>query len=73
MASTIISHDKIHYKNIKKIHELCIEKGIRDKVNIICGGTQVISELAVESGADAGFGRGTKGKHVATFLVNNRK
>ncbi len=73
LASTIISHDKIHYKNIKKIHELCIEKGIRDKVNIICGGTQVISELAVESGADAGFGRGTKGKHVATFLVNNRK
>jgi D-ornithine 4,5-aminomutase subunit beta len=73
LASTIISHDEIHYKNMKKIHELCVEKGIRDKVNIICGGTQVISELALKTGIDAGFGRGTKGKQVATFLVTNRK
>ena len=73
LVSTIISHDNIHYKNMKKIHELCVEKGIRDKVNILCGGTQVINELAVKTGVDAGFGRGSKGKHVATFLVNNRK
>lgn len=73
LASTIISHDDIHYKNMKKIHELCIEKGIRDKVNIICGGTQVIDDLAVKAGVDAGFGRGSKGRHVATFMVNNRK
>ena len=73
LASTIISHDEIHYKNMKRIHDLCVEKGIRDKVNIICGGTQVINELAVKSGVDAGFGRGTKGRHIATFLVNNRR
>ncbi len=73
LASTIISHDEIHYQNMKKIHDLCVEKGIRDKVNIVCGGTQVSNEMAVKTGVDAGFGRGTKGKHVATFLVTHRK
>lgn len=73
LASTIISHDDIHYKNMKKIHDLCVEKGVRDRLLIACGGTQVINELAVKTGIDAGFGRGTKGKHVATFLINNRK
>lgn len=73
LASTIISHDDIHYKNMKKIHELCVEKGVRDKLLIACGGTQVINELAQATGVDMGFGRGSKGKHVATFLVKNRK
>lgn len=73
LASTIISHDDIHYKNMKKLHELCIEKGIRDKVMILTGGTQVSNELAEKMGVDAGFGRGTKGVHVATFLVKKRK
>ncbi len=73
LSSTIISHDDIHYKNMKKLHELCIEKGIRDKIILVAGGTQVSNELAVESGMDAGFGRGTKGVHVATFLVEKRR
>ncbi len=73
LASTIISHDDIHYKNMRKIHELCIEKGIRDRIIIACGGTQVTPEIAVQNGIDAGFGRGSKGIHVATFLVKKRK
>ncbi|RKD34630.1 D-ornithine 4,5-aminomutase subunit OraE [Thermohalobacter berrensis] len=73
LASTIISHDDIHYKNMKRIHELCIEKGIRDRIMLVSGGTQVSNDLAVENGMDAGFGRGTKGVHVATFLVKRRK
>lgn len=73
LASTIISHDDIHYKNMKRIHELAVEKGIRDKVIIIAGGTQVTPENAVKQGVDAGFGRGSKGVHVATFLVNKKK
>jgi D-ornithine 4,5-aminomutase subunit beta len=39
----------------------------------ISGGTQVSNELAVAHGMDAGFGRGTKGSHVATFLVKKRR
>ncbi len=73
LSSTIISHDDIHYKNMKKLHELSIEKGIRDKIILIAGGTQVSNELAIENGMDAGFGRGTKGEHVATFLVKKRR
>ncbi|HZJ98573.1 MAG TPA: D-ornithine 4,5-aminomutase subunit OraE, partial [Tissierellaceae bacterium] len=73
LTSTIISHDDIHYKNMKKLHELAIEKGIRDKIIIIGGGTQVSNEMAIEAGMDAGFGRGTKGEHVATFLVEKRR
>jgi len=29
--------------------------------------------ITVAHGADAGFGRGTKGAHVATFLVKHRR
>jgi D-ornithine 4,5-aminomutase subunit beta len=42
-------------------------------VLIITGGTQVTPEIAVQSGVDAGFGKGSKGIHVATFLVKKRK
>ena len=73
LSSTIISHDDIHYKSMKKLHELAIEKGIRDKVILVAGGTQVSNELAIENGMDKGFGRGTKGQHVATFLVEKRR
>ncbi|MDD2480847.1 MAG: D-ornithine 4,5-aminomutase subunit OraE [Lutispora sp.] len=73
LASTIITHDDVHIKNMRKIHELCIEKGIRDKVILACGGTQVSNEIAAEAGMDAGFGRGSHGIDVASFLVKKRR
>ncbi|MDW5300413.1 MAG: D-ornithine 4,5-aminomutase subunit OraE [Sedimentibacter sp.] len=73
LMSTIITHDDVHIKNMKKVSDLCIEKGIRDKVMIICGGTQVSNEIAIEAGLDAGFGRGTHGIDVASFLVKKRR
>lgn len=73
LASTIISHDNIHYKNMKRIHELAVEKGIRDKVIIAAGGTQVIPEEGVKTGIDAAFGRGSKGIDVASFLIEERQ
>ncbi|MDP3130035.1 MAG: D-ornithine 4,5-aminomutase subunit OraE, partial [Bacillota bacterium] len=69
LLSTIISHDEVHYRNMKKICDYAIEKGVRDRFLIIGGGTQVTPELAVKQGLDAGFGRGTHGIHVASFLV----
>ncbi len=72
LISTIISHNDIHRKNMKKLHDLCIEKGIRDKVLLIAGGTQVNNELAVEAGMDAGFGRGTHGEDVASFIIKEK-
>lgn len=73
LVSTIISHDDIHYKNMKKLNDYAIEKGVRDKLIIAAGGTQVSNDMAVKNGMDAGFGRGTKGSHVATFLVKKRR
>ena len=69
LASTIISNDNVHYKNMKRIHELAVEKGIRDKVIIAAGGTQVVPEEARNTGIDEGFGRDSHGIDVATFLA----
>ncbi|MEG0568969.1 MAG: OAM dimerization domain-containing protein, partial [Erysipelotrichales bacterium] len=69
LISTIISHDDIHYKNIKKLCDYATEKGVRDKLVILAGGTQVTPEIAIQNGVDAAFGRGTKGVHVATAIV----
>ncbi len=73
LASAIISHDDIHYKNIRKVHEIATEMGVRERLLFVAGGTQINHDDAVKAGADAGFGRGTHGNHVATFLVKNRK
>lgn len=69
VMSTIITHNDVHTKNMQKIHDLCIEKGVRDRFIIACGGTQVSNEIAVAHGMDAGFGRGTHGNNVASFII----
>ncbi len=73
LISTIISHADIHRKNMERLAQLSIEKGVRDRFILVGGGTQVTNDLAVEAGLDAGFGRGTTGLHVASFLVEKRK
>ncbi|MDO4543720.1 MAG: D-ornithine 4,5-aminomutase subunit OraE [Clostridia bacterium] len=72
LASAIISHDDIHYKNIALVDSIAREMGVRDRLMFGAGGTQVTDEGARQAGADAGFGRGTHGNHVATFLVKER-
>jgi len=73
MASTIISHNDIHYKNMKKIHEYAVEKGVREQFIIVAGGTQVTPEIARKNGMDEGFGCYDRGVNIATFLVNKRR
>lgn len=69
LMSTIITHNDVHMKNMRKLNDLCIEKGVRAKLILACGGTQVTNEIAVANGMDAGFGRGSKGHHVASFII----
>jgi D-ornithine 4,5-aminomutase subunit beta len=69
LISTIISHNDVHRMQMKKLAELCQEKGIRQKVVLIAGGSQVNREMAAETGLDATFGRGTKGIHVVNAIV----
>jgi len=69
LISTIISHNDIHRVNMRRLHDLAVERGIRDNIILIAGGTQVNNTMAVECGMDAGFGRGTTGGDVASFIV----
>lgn len=73
LISTIITHADIHRINMRKLHDLCVEKGIRDRFILVCGGTQINNDLAKDCGMDAGFGRGTKGMQLASFLVKRRR
>ena len=58
---------------MKRLSDLAVERGIREKLLLIAGGTQVTNEAAMASGLDAGFGRGSKGHHVASFIVKRMR
>ena len=73
LISTIITHGDMHRNNMEKLADLAVEKGVRDKLLLISGGTQVTDELARSWGMDAGFGRGTKGIGVASFVVTTMR
>ena len=69
LISTIITHADVHKENMRRLHEVARERGLRGRLLLIAGGTQVNNEMARECGMDAGFGRGTTGRDVASFLV----
>jgi D-ornithine 4,5-aminomutase subunit beta len=73
LISTIITHGDMHRANMEKLADLAAEKGVRDKLLLISGGTQVTDELAVSWGMDAGFGRRTKGIDVASFIIKTMR
>jgi len=73
LISTIITHGDMHRDNMEKLADLAVEKGVRDKLLLISGGTQVTDELARSWGMDAGFGRGAKGIAVASFVVKTMR
>jgi D-ornithine 4,5-aminomutase subunit beta len=69
LISTIVTHHDVHMQSMRQLHRLALERGERERLLLISGGTQVTQELARECGLDAGFGRGTTGQHVASFIV----
>ncbi len=73
LISTIISHGDVHRANMTKLADLATEKGVRDRLLLIAGGTQVTDKRARGWGMDAGFGRGTKGIDVASFIVETMR
>jgi D-ornithine 4,5-aminomutase subunit beta len=40
---------------------------------LIAGGTQVTPEIARKNKMDQGFGRGTSGLHIASFMIKCHK
>lgn len=73
LISTIISHNEVHRTMMRKLAELAQEKGVRDKMVLIAGGTQVSRDMAAETGLDATFGRGTKGIDVLDAIVRTMR
>lgn len=69
LISTVISHNEVHRTMMKKLAELSQERGIRDRMVLIAGGTQVSRDMAAETGLDATFGRGTKGIDVLDAIA----
>ena len=69
MISTIVTHHDVHRAQMRSLHELALARGLRERLLLVAGGTQVTDPLARECGLDAGFGRGTTGQDVASFLV----
>ena len=69
LISTIITHGDVHRANMEQLADLAVEKGVRDQLLLISGGTQETDALAKSWGMDAGFGRGAKGIDVASFIV----
>jgi D-ornithine 4,5-aminomutase subunit beta len=69
LISTIITHGNVHVLNMRNLGKLAEERGLRERLVLIAGGTQVNHELARECGLDAGFGRGATGRDVASMIV----
>jgi D-ornithine 4,5-aminomutase subunit beta len=69
LVSTIVTHAGVHKHSMRRLHELAQSRGLRQRLLLIAGGTQVTDALARECGMDAGFGRGTRGRDVASLIV----
>ncbi len=73
LISTIVTHHDVHRRNMERLHRLAVERGVRDALLLIGGGTQVTDALARACGLDAGFGRGATGQDVASFVVRRMR
>jgi D-ornithine 4,5-aminomutase subunit beta len=69
LISTIVTHARVHEEHMRRLHALARQRGVRARLVLIAGGTQVTDQLARACGMDAGFGRRTTGREVASFLV----
>ncbi len=69
LVSTIVTHGDVHRENMRRLQALAVERGVRERLLLIVGGTQITDEMARACGMDAGFGRGTTGRDVASFVV----
>ena len=71
LVSTIVTHGGVHERHMRRLQELATQRGLRERILLVAGGTQVTDELARACGLDAGFGRGTTGRDVASFIVRS--
>lgn len=69
LISTIVTHADMHKQHMRHLHELAKQRGLRAQLVLVAGGGQITDQLARTCGMDAGFGHGTTGRDVGSFLV----
>ena len=69
LISTIVTHADMHHRHMQHLYDAAQQRGLLPRLVLVAGGTQVTDALARAHGLDAGFGRGTIGRDVASFLV----
>lgn len=69
LISTIVTHADVHKQHMQKLARLARERGLRPSLLLIAGGPRIDARMARECGLDTGFGHGTTGRDVASFLV----
>ncbi len=69
LVSQVVTQKNIHVAQLTKLVELIEAEGFREKVLLVVGGPYIDEKLAQELGYDAGFGRGTLPRDVATFIA----
>ena len=69
LISTIVTHAEMHLQHMRHLHDAVQQRGLRRRLVLVAGGARVTDALARAHGLDAGFGRGTTGRDVASFLV----
>jgi len=69
LVSQTVTQKDVHVDNLTQLVEMLEAEGMRHKIILICGGARITAELAKELGYDAGFGKDSYAKDVATFAV----
>ncbi|GAF80945.1 unnamed protein product, partial [marine sediment metagenome] len=69
LVSQVVTQKNIHVMQLTRLVELIEAEGLREKILLIVGGPYIDEKLAQELGYDAGFGRGTLPRDVATFIA----
>jgi len=69
LISTIVTHARVHESHMRQLRALAEARGLRPRLTLVAGGTQITDAMARACGMDAGFGRGATGRDVAAFLV----
>jgi len=73
LISTMVTHEGVHQRHMRRLHEVARERGLRERLILVAGGTQVTDQGARGAGLDGGFGRRTTGREVASFLVQRMR
>ena len=69
LVSQVVTQKNVHIHNLTKLIELAEAEGVRQHYLFIVGGPRISNTFAKELGYDAGFGPGSTGASVASYIA----